>query len=296
MEQLIPIVERDEQQMVSARNLHTFLGMETQFTIWMKRMFEYGFEENVDYGAVNQKRLTAQGNETVFTDYVLTLDTAKEICMLQRSEKGKQARRYFIEVEKQAKAMYKQLQQVHEQRQMSEAELKEFVRKAMREEMRGEIREMIREEVAAQSTNPSSSTRSLGKPKASLSLNVIQEYLEREMAANTHKFIPYYMEFCAANLKRPRYVKVDVKKRATELAMCAAMLEAIVQFRIENQIPDTNWGFFKDLEKIQKVIRIKGFPTAALPIAKKVEAVQNGNKITSVITLSRLGNQNSSKS
>jgi hypothetical protein len=161
--------------------------------------------------------------------------------------------------------------------------------------MREELRKMIREEVAARSTNHSSSTRFLDKPKASLSLNAIQEYLEREMAANTHKFIPYYMEFCTANIKPLPYMIVDVKKRATELATCAAMLEAVVQFRIENQIPDMNWGFFKDLERIQKVIRVKGFPTAAMRIKDKVIAAQNGHKITDIITLPRVGNQNSRK-
>ena len=46
---------------------------------WMVRMFEYGFEENIDYMPVSQKRLTAQGNETTFTDYIVTIDMAKEI-------------------------------------------------------------------------------------------------------------------------------------------------------------------------------------------------------------------------
>lgn len=88
---------------VSARELHKFLEVQTQFTIWCERMFEYGFTENQDYVAVNQKRLTAQGNETTFLDYALTLDCAKEIAMLQRSDKGKQARQYFIDCEKQLK-------------------------------------------------------------------------------------------------------------------------------------------------------------------------------------------------
>ena len=65
----------------------------------MVRMFEYGFEENIDYIPVSQKRLTVQGNETTFTDYIVTVDMAKEISMIQRSEKCKQARLYFIECE-----------------------------------------------------------------------------------------------------------------------------------------------------------------------------------------------------
>lgn len=63
-------------------------------------MIEYGFTENQDFEAITQKRVTAQGNETEYTDHALKMDMAKEISMIQRNEKGKQARQYFIEVEK----------------------------------------------------------------------------------------------------------------------------------------------------------------------------------------------------
>jgi anti-repressor protein len=67
---------------VSARELYGFLEVKTQFTKWCERMFEYSFENNKDYFFVSQKRLTAQGNETTFIDYALTLDTSKEISIL----------------------------------------------------------------------------------------------------------------------------------------------------------------------------------------------------------------------
>ena len=63
-------------------------------------MSEYGFNENIDYQAITQKRVTAQGNETTYTDHQITIEMAKEIAMLQRNDKGKQARQYFIELEK----------------------------------------------------------------------------------------------------------------------------------------------------------------------------------------------------
>ena len=85
----------------SARDLHNFLEIETRFDTWFGRMKEYGFTEGVDFVAIAQKRATAQGNETTYTDYALTLDTAKEISMIQRTPKGKQAREYFIACEKQ---------------------------------------------------------------------------------------------------------------------------------------------------------------------------------------------------
>ena len=63
-------------------------------------MTEYGFEENVDYGVTDIFVPNSKGGRQTQIDHVVTLDTAKEISMIQRNEKGKQARRYFIEVEK----------------------------------------------------------------------------------------------------------------------------------------------------------------------------------------------------
>lgn len=101
MNQLINITLNENQEpVVSGRDLHNVLNIKTQYTKWLERMSEYGFEENVDYIAISQKRLTAQGNRTEYIDHVLKLDMAKEIAMLQRNEKSKQVRKYFIQVEK----------------------------------------------------------------------------------------------------------------------------------------------------------------------------------------------------
>ena len=101
--ELINVKNEDGKLLVSLRELHEKLGIKTQFTKWAIRMFEYGFEENIDYIPISQKRLTVQGNETTFTDYIITIDMAKEICMIQRSDIGKEFRKYFIECEKQLK-------------------------------------------------------------------------------------------------------------------------------------------------------------------------------------------------
>lgn len=93
-------VNENQEPVVSGRALHEGLEIGTQYTKWFDRMCEYGFEEKQDYIAISQKRLTAQGNETTYTDHVLKLDMAKEIAMLQRSERGKEIRQYFIKVEK----------------------------------------------------------------------------------------------------------------------------------------------------------------------------------------------------
>lgn len=95
---LIKVEQRDGTQLVSARDLYDFFSIAERFSKWIERMFEYGFIENQDY-TLYQK--VHPQNKQQIDDYILTLDCAKEIAMLQRSEKGKQARQYFIECEKQ---------------------------------------------------------------------------------------------------------------------------------------------------------------------------------------------------
>lgn len=90
----------NNEPVVNGRELHEILGVKTEYRHWFSRMVEYGFTEGVDFIAIGQKRPTAQGNETTYTDHILKLDMAKEIAMLQRNEKGKEIRQYFIEVEK----------------------------------------------------------------------------------------------------------------------------------------------------------------------------------------------------
>lgn len=99
MRELIKISETENRNTVSARDLHEFLDISTDFTTWCKRMFEYGFEEEVDYTLIK----IGERNSHNKIDYALTLDCAKEISMLQRTDRGKQARKYFIECEKKLK-------------------------------------------------------------------------------------------------------------------------------------------------------------------------------------------------
>lgn len=92
--------KEDGEIVISGRELHKALEVKTRYNDWFERMINYGFEENNDYTALTQKRVTAQGNAINYFDHALTLDTAKEIAMIQRSEPGKRARQYFIQVEK----------------------------------------------------------------------------------------------------------------------------------------------------------------------------------------------------
>lgn len=88
---------------VSGRELHEFLGVETPYRKWIPRMIEYGFTEGKDFNTDKNVRVGEEGNREVareLTDHLLTIDMAKEIAMIQRTERGKQARQYFIQVEK----------------------------------------------------------------------------------------------------------------------------------------------------------------------------------------------------
>lgn len=87
---------------IDGRQLHMFLEVETPYHKWFPRMCEYGFNENVDYWTEDKIVRREDGSIMPQTqkDHHLTLDMAKEIAMLQRNEKGKEARQYFIKLEK----------------------------------------------------------------------------------------------------------------------------------------------------------------------------------------------------
>lgn len=100
MEELIKVTKDNKgNSVVSGRELHDFLGVNTPYTQWFERMVRYGFTENVDFIGLSQKSEKPIGGRPQ-QDHALTIDMAKEISMIQRTDKGKQARQYFIEVEK----------------------------------------------------------------------------------------------------------------------------------------------------------------------------------------------------
>ncbi len=82
------------EQLVSGRELHEFLEVESRYTTWFDRMIGYGFEENVDFAVIPKKGndVTAFGGQRKITDHAMKLDMAKEVSMIQRTAKGKQAR------------------------------------------------------------------------------------------------------------------------------------------------------------------------------------------------------------
>ena len=103
MNELIKITEQKGIQLVDARELHRKLKVQTKFTNWFpRRVEEYKFDEGKDYFTENQ--LLPKNGQKVFhrprTEYFLTIDMAKEIAMVERTEVGKMIRNYFIEMEK----------------------------------------------------------------------------------------------------------------------------------------------------------------------------------------------------
>lgn len=103
MNELIPIQDNNGAQAVMGRDLHAFLEVQSNYREWFPRMVAYGFEEGKDYASKNRRVQDSLGREREANDHIVSLDMAKEISMIQRTEKGKQARQYFIECERRVK-------------------------------------------------------------------------------------------------------------------------------------------------------------------------------------------------
>lgn len=97
MNDLIKINYETEQPTVSARELHEGLEITERFSAWFNRQLQYGFLENVDYVGCKEFNTLAKQE---LQDYQISVDMAKQICMIQRSEKGRQYRQYFLDLEK----------------------------------------------------------------------------------------------------------------------------------------------------------------------------------------------------
>ena len=100
MNEIITVTLNDKHEpVVSGRQLHEALGVKTKYADWFNRMIDYGFAENQDFLLLKNEQQTGRGGHNK-VDHVIKLDMAKEIAMIQRTERGKQVRQYFIQVEK----------------------------------------------------------------------------------------------------------------------------------------------------------------------------------------------------
>ena len=100
MNEVITVTLNDKHEpVVSGRQLHEALEVKTKYADWFNRMIDYGFAENQDFLLLKNEQQTGRGGHNK-VDHIIKLDMAKEIAMIQRTERGKQVRQYFIQVEK----------------------------------------------------------------------------------------------------------------------------------------------------------------------------------------------------
>ena len=100
MNEVITVTLNDNHEpVVSGRQLHEALEVKTKYADWFNRMIDYGFAENQDFLLLKNEQQTGRGGHNK-VDHIIKLDMAKEIAMIQRTERGKQVRQYFIQVEK----------------------------------------------------------------------------------------------------------------------------------------------------------------------------------------------------
>lgn len=123
--------------MVDGRSLHEWLQVDTEYRHWFPRMVEYGFVEGIDFRSKMTENPISGGRPSI--NHEMTLDMAKEISMIQRTERGKQARRYFLECEKIAKAQYV----AHEERPADELDAL-FQAVSQMRKLRDEHRESVK--------------------------------------------------------------------------------------------------------------------------------------------------------
>lgn len=145
MNELIRITEGENGQgAVSARELHIFLESKQDFSTWIKNRIEkYDLIENVDFVTAPQSYGTANGGYSTRMEYVLSIDAAKELSMVEGNEKGKEARKYFIACEKIAKESKKVLTQAEIVLQMAQLNVENERRILSLQKENKEIKEQV---------------------------------------------------------------------------------------------------------------------------------------------------------
>ena len=153
MTELIKVnYDNPEKPMVSGRELHKALGIKTAYKDWFPRMCEYGFSEGIDFCSFLSESTGGRPGQ----DAALTIPMAKEICMLQRNEKGKIARRYFLELEQAWNTPEEKMAFFH----VDEIDLTMLARSAYRAILRSiETAEPLPEDSAAEEAAPISAQK-----------------------------------------------------------------------------------------------------------------------------------------
>ncbi len=145
MQQLVKITEQEGNQVVNARELHRFLESRQEFAHWIKkRIDEYGFIENEDFTTIDKiiKRKKGQRGASKITEYAISMDMAKELSMVERNDRGKEARRYFIAMEKAAKNIGVEQFDANQRLRLKQTELMELIKSNL---LRGDAMSVSRE-------------------------------------------------------------------------------------------------------------------------------------------------------
>ncbi|WP_233551991.1 MULTISPECIES: antA/AntB antirepressor family protein [unclassified Lactobacillus] len=121
--ELIKVQVKDDQQLVSARDLYKALEIKKRFSAWVEQNFR-DFEEHIDFTSVPAGTVVNNGAKRELQDYALTIDMAKQLCLLSRTEKGKQYRKYLISVEKKYRENQLDMQELSPELQMFSQMLK----------------------------------------------------------------------------------------------------------------------------------------------------------------------------
>lgn len=107
---LIPFsVDNENNIFVSAKNLYRYLGIKTPFRAWFEEIIEYGFEENIDYKRVNKNKITSNKGQV---DFLIKINMAKEIAMLQRGNRARSIFKYFVSLEKRLKIVQRTIKNI----------------------------------------------------------------------------------------------------------------------------------------------------------------------------------------
>lgn len=161
MKELVKVtIDANNDQLVSGRELHGFLEVKDNYTDWFKRMIKYGFEENIDFVSFSEKSDKPFGGRPQI-NHSLKLDMAKEVSMIQRTEKGKQARQYFIQVEKEYKQQQLDTSKLSPELQMLNGLFQAVANQEMATKRLSTIVDSISEIVALNSTDWRKDSRQL---------------------------------------------------------------------------------------------------------------------------------------
>jgi anti-repressor protein len=163
------LIKINNENKVDGRELHEFLQIETRYNDWFERMKEYGFVEGVDFYSKMSKTSPNGGRPSI--DHDLTISMAKEICMIQRNERGKQARLYFIECEKRLKGINAPSYQIADPIARARAWIEEETK---RQEQAKEITEMKPKAIFADAVATSKSSILIGDLAKILKANGIE--------------------------------------------------------------------------------------------------------------------------